>query len=67
MNDAYFRWLIGLIGDEYIERNYQKLLWKLYSTDYIWELDYDRNRAADGLFLRRIFVQETGFTGGFGA
>lgn len=67
MNDAYFRWLIGLIGDEYIERNYQKLLWKLYSTDYIWELDYDRNRAADGLFLRRIFVQETGFTGDFGA
>lgn len=59
MDDAYFRWLIGLIGDEYIERNYQKLLWKLYSTDYIWELDYDRNRAADGLFLRRLFTQET--------
>ena len=60
MNDAYFRWLIGLIGDEYIERNYQKLLNKLYSTDYIWELDYDKNRAADGLFLRRLFTQETG-------
>lgn len=58
MNDAYFHWLIGLIGDEYIERNYQRLLWKLYSTDYIWELDYDRNRAADGLFLRNIFARE---------
>ena len=62
MNDAYFCWLIGLIGDEYIERNYQKLLHKLYSTEYIWELDYDRNRAADGLFLRRIFTQETGIS-----
>mgnify|MGYP007101905617 CR=1 FL=1 len=60
MEDAYFRWLIGLIGDEYIERNYQKLLGKLYATDYLWELDYDKNRAVDGLFLRRIFAQETG-------
>ncbi len=61
MNDAYFRWLIELIGDKYIEGNYQKLLWKLYSTDYIWELDYDRNRAADGLFLRHIYARSTGF------
>ena len=62
MNDAYFCWLVRLIGDEYIERNYQKLLSKLYSTEYIWELDYDRNRAADGLFLRNIFAGETGMT-----
>jgi hypothetical protein len=66
MNDAYFCWLIGLIGDDYIERNYQKLLWKLYSTDYLWELDYDRNRAADGLFLRTIFAQETRIMYNFG-
>ena len=61
MDDAYFRWLIGLIGNDYIEGNYQKLLHKLYFTDYIWELDYDRNRAADGLFLRKLFTKETGF------
>lgn len=59
MTDAYFCWLIRLIGNEYIELNYQKLLWKLYITDYIWELDYDKNRAADGLFLRRLFEKET--------
>lgn len=58
--DAYFCWLISFIGDKYIEGNYQKLLWKLFSTEYIWELDYDKNRAADGLFLRKIFTQETG-------
>lgn len=61
MDDAYFRWLIGLIGNDYIEGNYQRLLNKLYRTDYIWELDYDRNRAADGLFLRKLFLKETGF------
>ena len=60
MTDAYFCWLIGFIGDKYIEGNYQKLLWKLFTTDYIWELDYDRNRAADGLYLRKIFTRETG-------
>ena len=60
MFDAYFYWLIRLIGDGYIEGNYQKLLWKLYVTDFVWELDYDRNRAADGIFLRRIFERERG-------
>ena len=63
MNEAYFCWLIRLIGDEYIVTNYQKLLWKLYSRDYIWELVYDKNRAADGLLLRRLYDQEMGNTG----
>lgn len=60
MEDAYYSWLVGLIGDNYVAQNYQKLLWKLYATDYIWELDYDRNRAADGLYLRREYGTETG-------
>ena len=59
--DAYFCWLIGLIGDEYIQMNYQKLLWKLYVTDFVWELIYDKNRAADGLYLRQNYTMETGF------
>lgn len=60
-DDAYFCWLIGLIGDGYIESNYQKLLWKLYCTEYFYELLYDRNRATDGLLLRKIFMRETGY------
>lgn len=59
MNDPYFSWLIGLISDEYIRSNYQKLLWKLHSTQYIWELDYDRNRALDGVYLRNMFEAES--------
>ena len=55
MPDAYFQWLKELIGDEYIEGQYQKLLWKLYSTPFYYELDYDRNRAMDGLSLRKKF------------
>lgn len=60
MPDAYYRWLVGLIGDGYIEVNYQKLLWKLFTTEFIYELDFDENRAADGLFLRKIYTRETG-------
>lgn len=61
MEDAYFSWLVGLIGDNYVVMNYQKLLCKLYATDYIWELDYDRSRAADGLYLRREYGNMNGF------
>ena len=63
MNEAYFCWLIRLIGDDYIATNYQKLLNKLYTTEYVWELVYDKNRAADGLYLRKLFDTEMGNTG----
>ena len=59
MPDAYFCWLTKLIGDGYIEINYQNLLWKLYSTEYYYELLYDRNRSADGIYLRKLFQRET--------
>ena len=61
MPDAYYSWLIELIGDGYIERNYQKLLWKLYSTDFFYDLTYDRSRAADGLFLRKTYAKTFGY------
>ena len=57
MDELYFRFLIGLIGDDYIAANYQKLLWKLFSREYVWELDLDENRAADGLNLRMLYAR----------
>jgi len=59
MPDAYLCWLIRLIGDGYSENCYWKLLRKLHSTPFFYELDYDRNRAVDGLCLRKKFVKET--------
>jgi hypothetical protein len=58
MDDAYYRWLVQFLGDEYLEMNYQKLLYKLYATDFYWELEYDGNRATDGLYLRTLFTEE---------
>jgi len=63
MDDAYFRWLIDLLGDEYLENHYQKLLDKLYSREFIWKVEYDENRAKYGLRLRRIFAEEMGENG----
>lgn len=60
MNDLYFCWLVELISDDYIRMNYSNLLLKLYNRDYIWELDYDKNRAADGLNLRDEYQRSTG-------
>lgn len=60
MDDAYFRWLIDLLGDEYLKNHYQKLLDKLYSTAFTWKLEYDENRAKYGLRLRKIFADEIG-------
>lgn len=58
MEDVYFRWLVGFIGDESFEKIYSKLLFKLFKTEFTWSLEYDENRAADGLSFRRIFQQE---------
>lgn len=60
MPEAYYCWLVGLLGNDYLLNNYQKLLWKLYLTEFYWELDYDSNRAADGLYLRKLFEREHG-------
>lgn len=60
MSDPYFCWLTRLIGDGYIEANYQKLLWKLYTTVFVYELEYDKNRAADGICLRKLYAKEMG-------
>ena len=60
MENLYFRFLIGLIGDEYIAMNYQNLLQKLWSKEYVWELDLDKNRAIDGINLRYLCAQNYG-------
>ena len=64
MEDAYYRWLIQSLQDDYLASNYQKLLSKLYNTDFFWELEYDGNRAADGVYLREVFAEETGIRHG---
>lgn len=58
MDNAYFRWLVDLLGDEYLGLNYSKLLSALFQKVFTWSIDWDENRANDGLGLRRIFAKE---------
>lgn len=63
MNDAYFHWLIGLLGNEYFENHYMKLLDAMFHKEFKWTIEYDENRAADGLGLRKIFAKEFRISG----
>ena len=60
----YFWWLMDIIGD-YDDRMYQfsNLCEELYSYEFIWnDADpntcFDKNRAGDGLQLRREYVEQ---------
>lgn len=55
IENAYFNWLCAKVlglGD----RNYIDLLRILHTTEFVWVLSGDRDRAADGLELRAEFT-----------
>ena len=58
---TYFDWLVFIIAPDYHQRDrYTKLLLALYSTEFYWVINRDKNRAVDGLDLRDQFERETG-------
>lgn len=58
MREEYFEWLVDLLQDDYLRSNYQKLLRKLFATEFTWIVDYDSNRAKDGIYLRYLFSRD---------
>ena len=62
---TYFRWLCAKIIHVDVpapSNTYWFLLNQLYSTEYIWLVSGDDNRAEDGVELRRYFAIETGLS-----
>lgn len=61
MND-YFSWLLERVeafdGQEF--SRHQTMLRELFSIDYIWQFELDRNRAVAGTLLRNKFADEMG-------
>ena len=52
LND-YFKWLKSLVNAE----ESHSFLWrKLHSTDFVWVVERDENRAEDGKYLRYLFT-----------
>jgi hypothetical protein len=60
-SSVYFDWLttqIEILGKP--KRSYQGLFLKLFSTEFVWTIAGDDNRARDGLDLRREFESSAG-------
>lgn len=54
--DGYYTYLCDIVGSH----EYTKLLFNLYNRDFVWRIELDANRAADGIDLRRHYELSTG-------
>ena len=65
LDELYFVWLYGQVGDPGIKnprRTYWKILKQLYNKEFVWIVPNDDNRVADGRDLRYEFVDQSGLT-----
>lgn len=62
LDNHYFDWLCDLAcGQRFAKQiSYQKLLTRLHETEFTYLIPRDRNRATDGIDLRRRFSREYG-------
>lgn len=56
--NRYFDWMYQLVIDRYSKLSYRKLFVTLHSTEFIFEIPMDDNRAEDGIELRYRFGRE---------
>lgn len=62
--DAYFNWLCAKVNRVEVPTpslTYYHLLRILHSTEFVWLLSGDDNRAHDGVDLRHRFLVESGY------
>lgn len=57
LDDLYFDWLVGLVGDSDINK-FELLLKRLYTTEFVWVVPNDDNRAEDGRDCRAEFADQ---------
>jgi hypothetical protein len=67
LNDLYFDWMLAQVKQDYSERDkpnsFHRLLVHLHQTIFRWSIPKDKNRAEDGLSLRRRFALDQGLDG----
>lgn len=63
LNEEYFNWMYQLVFTNEKRRSYRKLLKYLNSVEFTYILDFDSNRAADGMDLRYRFGYEHDYNG----
>ena len=55
---SYFAWLCKRVS---VEDKYTRMCMRLHQTPFVLMNEKDRNRISDGLYLRTVFENETGF------
>lgn len=63
LDDEYLAWLyseVADVRDRASSRSYRKLFKQLFSTEFIWTIPNDENRAVDGLALRDEWTSHVG-------
>lgn len=63
LNEEYFEWMYQLVFANEKRRSYRKLLKYLNSVEFTYILDFDSNRAEDGMDLRYRFGYEHDYNG----
>lgn len=63
LENEYFEWMYDRVcGGRYAKSiSYRKLLMYLHSKEFIFTIPKDKNRATDGIDLRRRFIFEKGY------
>ncbi len=65
LDGEYFVWLcrqVGVVRRRARKDNYYNIMKMLYTKEFVWIILKDENRAAEGLELRREFLEDRGFT-----
>lgn len=63
LDDRYLEWLYSQVAEVRVRRSsktYWRLFQQLYSTEFVWKVPNDDNRAADGKELRYEWAHEFG-------
>lgn len=60
INNKYFNWMCELICDERypMMKSHQQLLHHLHNREFTYTIEFDSNRAEDGVYLRYRYVCE---------
>lgn len=64
LDKLYLDWLysqVGSVKDRNPRRTYWSLLGQLFTTQFVWFVPNDDNRAAAGQYLRNEFLADSGF------
>jgi len=62
VNNEYFEWMFDLVSNNRSSSDisYRKLLMQLHNTEFVYSIEKDKNRASDGVNLRRRFSLSEG-------